>query len=583
MKKMDHQVAMECEEGFFKIGMPNAYTSGMLADEFWALTRDTWEMGPGFPILRETDGMIVHGIITDWPALHAFLSLHEKVVPQLKILEERGRGTLIRSQLSQGKLLRYCAWAQTPLEVGVFFPETSRQIEYCIKIVLPRIENEDDPTIYLLALKELWMERLRGISNDVAHLLGTLGNDFGIEIRYLRNVLRVWFVPLFEAKPVTKRPLAEEPIPKDKWFTPSDLMAFSAPPIDQVQNEVAILFGPECPLQELYPDPEVQGGKIALIAFKQMRAQEPPNDLDRMQSVLQKQVAYNQRIMEAEDEIAGINGDLPRFLWEMKFTEEEQVVICVKGSESMKRNEEQIAGQLWIQEDHHMAGSNKVLDGMANTRDSVVLSAVVEAVAWGHAGEPAGTRKGQRVIVYPKDIPQLDAVLRARDPNIDSADSHPIAYQAILQHSDGYEKLPVFLSEDSEPLVSDPAMAIRVPEWMAASRQIAVGNPQRTLEDGDDKMDSSDEDDPKMQPDVLTGMYTAEMDPEQCPRKLSQSEAASQRAVAQARREQMIQSAPRADSPEPEKPYVSSEPPRVSVRKTGGSSDDDTLNLPEWI
>jgi hypothetical protein len=414
-------------------------------------------------------------------------------------------------------------------------------------------------------------------------LLETLGNDFGVEIRYLRNVLRVWFVPLFESKPVIKRPLAEEPIPKDKWLTPSDLMAFSTPPVDQVQDEVAILFGPECTLHERYPDPEVQGGKIALIALKRMRAQKPPNDLDRMQSVLQKQIAYNQRIMEAEDEIAGINCDLPRFLWEMKFTEEEQVIICVNGSESMKRNEEQIAGQLWIQGDRQMAASNKVLDGMANTRDSAVLSAVVEAVAWCHAGEPAGSRKGQRVIVYPKDIPQFDALLRGRDPNIDSTDGHPIAYQAILQHSDGYEKPPVFLSENSEPVVSDPAMAIRVPEWMAASRQIAVGNRQRTLEDGDDKMDSSDEDDPKMQPDILTGVYTAEMDPKQGPRKLSQAEAAYQRAVAQARREQMIQSVPRVDSPQPDETFVSSEPPPVSVRKSGGSSDDDTLDRPEWI
>jgi hypothetical protein len=67
-----------------------------------------------------------------------------------------------------------------------------------------------------------------------------------------------------------------------------------------------------------------------------MRAQKPPNDLDRMQSTLQKQIAYNQRIREAEDGIAGINCDVPRFLWEMKFTDEEQVIICGNGSESMK-------------------------------------------------------------------------------------------------------------------------------------------------------------------------------------------------------------------------------------------------------
>jgi hypothetical protein len=129
----------------------------------------------------------------------------------------------------------------------------------------------------------------------------------------------------------------------------------------------------------------------------------------------------------------------------MKFTDEEQVIICVNGSESMKRNEEQIAGQIWIQGGRQMAASNKVLDGMANTRESAVLSAVVEAVSWQHPGELEGPRKGPRVIVYPKDISQLPAVLSTRDPTIDSEDGHPIAYQAILQHSDGYENPPVFL------------------------------------------------------------------------------------------------------------------------------------------
>jgi hypothetical protein len=247
----------------------------------------------------------------------------------------------------------------------------------------------------------------------------------------------------------------------------------------------------------------------------------------------------------------------------------------------MKRNEEQIAGQLWIQGDRQMTASNKVLDGMANTRESAVLSAVVDAVAWRHAGEPEGPRKGQRVIVDPKDISQLPAVLSMRDPSIDNVDGHPIAYQAILQHSDGYENPLVFLSEDSEPVVSDPARSIRVPEWMAAAGQVATGNRQRVLEEGDDKMDSSDEDDPKMHPGVLTGMYTAEMDPKQGPHKLSQSEAARQRAMAQARKEQMITSVPIVESPDPDFTFDSVEPP--SVLKSGGSSDDDTLERPEYI
>jgi hypothetical protein len=124
--------------------------------------------------------------------------------------------------------------------------------------------------------------------------------------------------------------------------------------------------------------------------------------------------------------------------------------------------------------------------------------------------------------------------LSTRDPNIDSEDGHPIAYQAILQHSDGYENPPVFLKEDSEPVVSNPIMSGKVPEWMASAGQMATGERQRVLEDGEDKMRSSDEDDPKMKPDVLTNMYTSEMDPTKGPHKLSASEVLQQRATAQA-------------------------------------------------
>jgi hypothetical protein len=112
-------------------------------------------------------------------------------------------------------------------------------------------------------------------------------------------------------------------------------MAFSYPPLENVGEEPAILFGPGAFLQERYDDPEVQGGKIALIAFKHLRAQKPPNGLDRTQSTLLKKIAYNQRVMEAEDGIAGINCDVPHFLAEMSI--DKPVIVCVNGSQEMKR------------------------------------------------------------------------------------------------------------------------------------------------------------------------------------------------------------------------------------------------------
>jgi hypothetical protein len=55
--------------------------------------------------------------------------------------------------------------------------------------------------------------------------------------------------------------------------------------------------------------------------------------------------------MEAEDGIAGINCGVLHFLFDMSFAPEEQLIVCINSSEEMKRDEEAIAGQLWIQGD----------------------------------------------------------------------------------------------------------------------------------------------------------------------------------------------------------------------------------------
>jgi hypothetical protein len=135
-------------------------------------------------------------------------------------------------------------------------------------------------------------------------------------------------------------------------------------------------------------DPQVQGGKIALIASKQELVQKPPNFLDRMQSTFLKQLAYNQRVLNAEKEIAGINCDVADCLSGMSLDPSDQLIICVNGSEEMKRNDSSIGGQLWIQGDRQMTASNLVIEGMANTKEGAVLAAAVEAVTWKHTLEP---------------------------------------------------------------------------------------------------------------------------------------------------------------------------------------------------
>jgi hypothetical protein len=153
------------------------------------------------------------------------------------------------------------------------------------------------------------------------------------------------------------------------------------------------------------------------------------------------------------------------------------------------------------------------------------------------------------VIIYPKDLPQLDEFLATCDRNVDPEDGHPMAYETILRDSAKYETTPLFLREDSNPVTSDPILAAKVPEWLAISRQVATGNRRRVLENGIDVADSSDEDDPKMKPDELTGMYTKEMNPEAGPKVLSKSDAASQRAAGRAMKEQAPPAQERVPTP----------------------------------
>jgi hypothetical protein len=101
-----------------------------------------------------------------------------------------------------------------------------------------------------------------------------------------------------------------------------------------------------------------------------------------------------------------------------------------------------------------------------------------------------------------------------------------------------------------------------VSEWMAVSKQVATGNRRRTLEDGADAMNSSDEDDPKMKPDELTGMYTAGMDPKKGPVKLTEAQVAAQKSAARA--------------PKPQ-------PPRVESPLSEGSSDNDDPFVPARV
>jgi hypothetical protein len=311
------------------------------------------------------------------------------------------------------------------------------QIEYWYDLTLQPQPDDDDLSVYPLALQELWFERLSALSAQIAQQVRTVNVvEYRLEMRYVGNRLRVWFVPAHPSFNDWK-PLIESPLTRDKWIT-NGAFALSFPPCpldDEDGLSATIIF--DGVLQERYDDPEVHGGKIALIAVNGRIVQKPPNCLDRMASRKQKQVAYNERVLQAEDEISGINCDIADFLSEMNVTE--SITIAVNAGGSMKKGEAILGGQYWQQEGRSMTAVNGVIEGMPNARQSAILSAAAEAIEWKHPIEPVtseGKRQSSRIVFYPADMPQIAEELDefSRNPS-ELEDGKHIAYSSRSQDS----------------------------------------------------------------------------------------------------------------------------------------------------
>jgi hypothetical protein len=202
--------------------------------------------------------------------------------------------------------------------------------------------------------------------------------------------------------------------------------------------------------------------------------------------------------------------------------------------------------------------------GMTNSREAAILTAMADAVTWKHVLEDSlpGPRKGQRVVIYPRELTNLTQVLTTGNPNDGGEEGLTIAYASILQASQSFENPPLFLREDCDQIISNPVWSVEVPKWMATAANVATGSRRRVLENGPDVMKSDEEDALKEEHgEELTGMYApgcASLDQA----KLTEEQTQAQRAA-------------------PSSPDLRV-PPR-SQSPAYDSSDDDTLDSPEHI
>jgi hypothetical protein len=247
----------------------------------------------------------------------------------------------------------------------------------------------------------------------------------------------------------------------------------------------------------------------------------------------QKQVAYNERVSAAEDEISKYNCDIAGFLSGLNATE--SITIALNAGDSVKRGEAILGGQYWKQEGRAMTAVNRILDGMPNTRTSAVLSAAVEAVTWKHPIEtvsPDGKRISPRMIFYPRDMPQIAEELDEylKNPS-ELEDGKHIAYSVIVEKAADYADIPKFYCEDCEMVQNDSVLSAAIPQLLNTAAQVSVGSRDFVLEIGPDVMNSSDEDLPYEEyGEELTRVYTSGL---KAPVVLSQSEVARQRAAAE--------------------------------------------------
>jgi hypothetical protein len=292
----------------------------------------------------------------------------------------------------------------------------------------------------------------------------------------------------------------------------------------------------------------------------------------------QKQVAYSERVLQAEDEVAGINCDIAEFLSGMSSTG--LVTVCINASDSLKRGQSIIGGQFWHQEGRSMTATNPIMDGMLNTRHVAILSAAAEAVEWTNPMEtvsPEGKRQASRVIVYPADIPLIEPAVEefAQNPSAREDGSH-IAYTKILSNVMKFEQLPRILTEDSSEL-SGTDLGAAAPIWLNTADQVSVGGRSLVHEDGPNIMNSDEEDSPKEEHgDELTGMYT---DGLKAPVILAQSQVAFQKARTAALKSPgfWVNSESNCPSSSESEPFSQSAPSSPNGSRSGSRFDEPNI------
>jgi hypothetical protein len=151
---------IEYEYGYTYLGIGDAYSLRMLAQEFWALTRNDWSLYPTTSHSRHVDGTICHGTTKNSKSFHESPTVDVIDKQPVKIQVDVGRGTFINAVDDQASLLRYWAWARQTIAVGVALPVDNHVIEYWFDFVLDPLPDDEEGRVYAEVLRQMWMNKL---------------------------------------------------------------------------------------------------------------------------------------------------------------------------------------------------------------------------------------------------------------------------------------------------------------------------------------------------------------------------------------------------------------------------------------
>jgi hypothetical protein len=109
-----------------------------------------------------------------------------------------------------------------------------------------------------------------------------------------------------------------------------DVLSIPIVPDPKAEEEARRIF--EGPAQMIRDsNPECPGSAMALVVSNNLPVQARPNTLARMDACRQKQVAFNERVLQNENKVAAMNSGMADFLAGFDPTTTSHVVLGIGG------------------------------------------------------------------------------------------------------------------------------------------------------------------------------------------------------------------------------------------------------------